>query len=86
MNPGAAGNPRVPPSELARRFGAGPFLTMDALEALSNAVLGAVLSVLITWLILGFTPVQSTGITAMFFGVSTARSYALRRLFRWLDG
>lgn len=58
---------------------------MDALEALTNSALGLVVSLLLTWLWLGFTPVQSAGITAVFFGASTARSYVIRRLFRWLS-
>ena len=55
----------------------------DALEAFTNASLGLIVSVLLTWLWLGFTPVQSVGITAVFFIASTARAYGLRKLFRW---
>lgn len=57
----------------------------DALEAFANGVIGLAVSVLLTWLWLGFTPVQSVTITAVFFVASTARSYAIRRLFRWLS-
>ena len=58
---------------------------MDAIEALSNAAIGLVVSWLLTWLWLGFSPVGSITITAVFFCVSTVRSYVLRRLFRSLE-
>lgn len=61
------------------------FYDLDVLEAFTNASIGLLVSVLLTWLWLGFTPMQSVGITAAFFAVSTARSYAIRRLFRWLS-
>ena len=35
-----------------------------------------------TWAVLGFSPVQSVGVTAMFFALSTTRQFVLRRLFR----
>lgn len=54
----------------------------DAVEALTNAVAGVVISVLITWLVLGFTPAQSLAVTAVFFFASMARAYVLRRIFR----
>ena len=58
---------------------------MDAAEALTNAALGLAVSLLLTWLWLGFSPAQSVGITAVFFMASTARAYAIRKVFRWLD-
>ena len=51
-------------------------------EALANAVIGLVVSWLITWAVLGFTPMQSAGITAMFFCASTARAFLIREAFR----
>ena len=37
-------------------------------------------------LVLGYTPVQSAGVTAMFFCTSFARSWAIREAFRkWLS-
>ena len=57
---------------------------IDMAEAWANAVVGAGISVALTWLWLGFTAGQSVGITAVFFVVSTARAYVLRRVFRKL--
>jgi len=57
---------------------------MDLAEAITNAIIGLAISIAITWLWLGFSPLQSVGITAVFFGTSTARTYILRKLFRWL--
>lgn len=59
---------------------------MSGLEALCNAVIGLVVSWVVTWLVLGFTPVQSIGVTGLFFVISFTRSYLLRRLFLWLTG
>ncbi len=62
---------------------------MKALEALTNAGIGLVVSWLATLYLLPFwglhaSPVQSAGITAMFFGLSFVRAYALRVVFaRW---
>ncbi len=58
---------------------------VSALEALVNAVIGLVVSWLVTWLWLGFNPVQSVQITAAFFGLSFARAYVIRRIFRGLE-
>lgn len=58
---------------------------MDAVESFANALVGLILSWLATLLVLGFSPAKSAAITAMFFGLSVTRSYALRRLFRWLS-
>ena len=57
---------------------------LDAIEALANAIIGLVLSWLITLTVLGFTAWQSAGITALFFVASTVRSFVLRRVFRGL--
>lgn len=59
-------------------------MRLDAAEALANALIGLVVSWAATWAVLGFSPVQSVGVTAMFFALSTARQFVLRRLFRRL--
>ena len=60
---------------------------IDTAEALANATIGLGLSVALTLSALplwGLEPslADSIGITAMFFFASTARAYALRRIFR----
>ena len=55
---------------------------MDALEALTNAVIGLLVSWAATFFVLGYTPAQSVAITAMFFGLSFTRSWAIRAAFR----
>ena len=55
---------------------------MDAIEALTNASVGLLVSWSATYCILDYTPAQSAAITAMFFGLSFARSFVLRRIFR----
>ncbi len=62
-------------------------MTRDALEALTNAIVGYLVSVVIFYLVAplwGLTAPLSTsfGVSAMFFCVSAARSYVLRRVFR----
>lgn len=59
-------------------------MRLDAAEALANALIGLVVSWSATWAVLGFSPVQSVGVTAMFFALSTTRQFVLRRLFRRL--
>ena len=59
-------------------------MRLSLAEAITNATLGLIVSWLITWAVLGFTPVQSIGITAMFFAVSTVRSFIVREAFRRL--
>ena len=54
---------------------------MSALEALTNAAIGFAVSWAATFFVLGYTATQSLGVTAMFFGLSFARSYALRIIF-----
>lgn len=55
---------------------------MDAIEALANAVVGFLVSWAATWGLLGYSPAGAAGVTAMFFGLSFARGWVLRRLFR----
>jgi hypothetical protein len=55
-------------------------------EAITNSTLGLAVSWLITWAVLGFTPVQSIGITLLFFAVSTARNFIVREAFRRING
>lgn len=57
----------------------------DAAEAFANAVIGLLVSWLVTWLLLGFTPSQSIGITALFAGLSFTRAWIIRRIFRGLQ-
>jgi len=64
---------------------------MDAIEATTNAILGLALSVLAVWLVFplfgwAVTLKSNLAVTGLFFGLSWARSYALRRLFRWIEG
>ncbi len=59
-------------------------MTHDLAEVLANAIVGLAVSWAATWAVLGFSPVQSVGVTAMFFALSTARQFVLRRLFRML--
>ena len=54
---------------------------MTALEALCNATIGFLVSWAATFFVLGYSATQSLGVTAMFFGLSFARSYALRIIF-----
>ena len=58
---------------------------MDTLESLANAAIGFVVSWVLTLTVLGYSPAQSIGITAMFFVASFARARALRWLFRRLS-
>ena len=54
---------------------------MTALESLCNAAIGLMVSWAATRFILGYDAGQSAAITAMFFGLSFARSYVLRLIF-----
>lgn len=58
---------------------------MDAYEALANALIGLLVSWAATAFVLGYTAAQAVGVTLMFFGLSFARSYALRKVFKWLS-
>lgn len=55
---------------------------VTALEALCNAAIGLVVSWTLTLTVLGYTPMQSAGITLMFFAVSTVRAFLIREAFR----
>ena len=60
---------------------------MDAAEAMTNATLGLIVSWAVTyWMLPAWglhpTATASLGITAMYFVISFARSWALRKLFR----
>jgi hypothetical protein len=57
-------------------------MNIDAIEALTNAVIGFVVSFAATFFVLGFSPAQSTGITVMFFGLSFSRAWIIRAAFR----
>ena len=57
---------------------------MSALEALCNAAIGLLVSWAATTFVLGYTASQSAAITAMFFGLSFTRSWAIREIFRRL--
>lgn len=57
-------------------------MTHDLAEVLANAIVGLAVSWAATWAVLGFSPVQSVGVTALFFALSTTRQFVLRRLFR----
>lgn len=57
---------------------------MNAIEALTNASIGLVVSWLATVFVLGYSPAHSLAVTLMFFGLSFTRAYVLRRIFaRW---
>ena len=57
----------------------------DILEAILNAAIGLVVSWLATWLVLGYSPAASMGITTMFFFLSFARAWIIRSIFRGLE-
>lgn len=58
---------------------------MAAIEALANAAIGFAVSWAATFFVLGYTASASIAVTAMFFSLSFARSYALRLIFRRLE-
>ena len=63
---------------------------MDGIEATANAVTGVVISAVavhILWPMFGWqaSGAQSLSVAAVFFLLSVARSYALRKLFRALE-
>jgi len=57
----------------------------DILEAILNAAIGLIVSWLATWLVLGYSPASSAGVTAMFFGLSFTRAWIIRGIFRGLE-
>ena len=58
---------------------------MDAIESLCNTAIGLIVSWLATWLVLGYSPASSAGVTAMFFGLSFTRAWIIRGIFRGLE-
>ncbi len=57
---------------------------MIALESLCNALVGLIVSWAATYFLLGYSAAGSLAVTALFFGLSFARSYAIRWAFaRW---
>jgi len=57
---------------------------IDLSEAFTNAAVGLVVSWAATFFVLGYTAAQSIAVTLMFFGLSFARAWVLRALFRRL--
>lgn len=55
---------------------------MSALEALTNAVIGLVVSWCATFFVLGYSPAGSAAVTTMFFVLSFVRAWVLREIFR----
>ena len=72
--------PTTPACEASARVG----VFSDVGEALANSTIGFIVSWAATYFILGYTAAGSIAVTAMFFGLSFVRSWALRRLFRRL--
>lgn len=60
-------------------------MKLDTLEALTNAVVGLLVSWAATFFVLGYSAAGSAAVTAMFFFLSFARAWVLRRIFRGLD-
>ncbi len=74
---------------LSRSCAAGGVDMIDAAEALTNATIGLIASWAVTYWLLPLwglhpTATASLGITAMYFAISFARSWALRKAFRGL--
>jgi hypothetical protein len=59
-------------------------MKLDTLEALTNAIVGLLVSWAATFFLLGYSASGSVGVTLMFFGLSFTRSWVLRRIFRGL--
>ena len=55
---------------------------MDTAESLANAGIGLVVSWIATWYVLGYSPADSVGVTALFFGLSFTRAWVIRWVFR----
>lgn len=65
-------------------------MTRDMIEAVTNVVVGYALAVLtqvvaFPWFGLHAAPVEHLGLGAVFVGVSLARSFVLRRIFRGME-
>lgn len=54
----------------------------DLIESLVNAFVGLLVSFTLTISVLGYTPVQSAAVTAMFFVASFLRAWIVRAIFR----
>ena len=57
---------------------------MSALEAIANTAIGFAVSWAATLWVLGYPPAQGVAVTAMFAGLSFARSFVLRIIFKRL--
>lgn len=60
----------------------------DGLEAWANAIVGIGVSAFLVSALraVGWWDAPALFVSAWFFVASAARSYALRRVFRWLEG
>jgi len=60
----------------------------DAIEAWLNAVAGLAVSAALVALLraVGWWDAPAVVVSAFFFVASVGRSYALRRIFRWVEG
>jgi hypothetical protein len=59
---------------------------MIAAEAFANAAIGLIVSYAATYWVLGYSAAGSAAVTALFFGLSFVRSYAIRWAFkRWTE-
>lgn len=54
----------------------------SVVEALANAVLGLCISWAATFFVLGYSPIGSAAVTAMFFVLSFVRSLIVRVIFK----
>lgn len=63
-------------------------MSRDALEAWGNAIVGLAVSAALVWLLraVGLWDAPALVVSVLFFAASVARSYALRRAFRWWEG
>jgi hypothetical protein len=59
--------------------------TLDNAEVMTSMVAGAIINWLLTMAIFGVSVEFAIGTTAIFFCVSYARSYVIRRIFRRIE-
>ena len=60
-------------------------MNASALEAIANATIGLAVSWAATVYVLGYTPTAGVAVSAMFFALSTIRSFLIREAFRkWM--
>ena len=57
-------------------------MNASALEAIVNAAVGLIVSWSATVYVLGYTPTAGVAVSAMFFALSTIRSFLIREAFR----